>query len=304
MERLLTALALFAMPNARRLWAASLVLWLLTASINVAMEPFRALVADNLPRSSGPRALPSQVFFIGAGAVFASALPWMLTHWFGVSGHARSRAMLPQSVSSTFYIGAVCLIAAVLWTVITTPSRRPIASPPMRPSRSGMRRRPQQGAHVADAKRPAVDRRRDRDRWLGLRRAGSSAKFMCSRRSPLPSGCRSSRRSWLRRSGRDLARHARDRRGHLAHARACCARLAIVQFFTWFGLFAMWIYAIPAVAARHLRHHRRGARPPITKAPIGSACCSPAITASPRCGAAAAARSRADRAARRRMRSA
>ncbi|RYY34299.1 MAG: MFS transporter, partial [Sphingomonadales bacterium] len=74
---LLTGLALLAMPSATTLWSASLMLWVLTASINVAMEPFRALVADTLPEPQRTSAYALQVFFIGAGAVFASALPWM-----------------------------------------------------------------------------------------------------------------------------------------------------------------------------------------------------------------------------------
>jgi maltose/moltooligosaccharide transporter len=65
------------------LWAASLMLWLLIASINIVMEPFRALVADSLPERQRNLGFAIQVFFIGAGAVFASALPWMLFHWFG-----------------------------------------------------------------------------------------------------------------------------------------------------------------------------------------------------------------------------
>jgi maltose/moltooligosaccharide transporter len=74
------------MPSVTTLWSASLMLWVLTASINIAMEPFRALVADTLPEPQRTTAFALQVFFIGAGAVFASALPWMLTNWFGVGG--------------------------------------------------------------------------------------------------------------------------------------------------------------------------------------------------------------------------
>ena len=71
---LVTAIALLLMPNASTLWMAIGALWLLTASINIAMDPSRALVADNLPQAQRARGYAIQVFFIGAGAVFASAL--------------------------------------------------------------------------------------------------------------------------------------------------------------------------------------------------------------------------------------
>src|SRR3546814_2226633 len=83
---LLSALALVLMPNAATLWAAIAALWLLTASNNIAMDPSRALVADNLPHTQRARGYAVQVFFIGTGAVFASSLPWVLVNWFGVSG--------------------------------------------------------------------------------------------------------------------------------------------------------------------------------------------------------------------------
>ena len=126
---ILTAIALVAMPNAASIWAASLALWLLTASINIAAEPFRALVADALPEDQRTEGFAVQVFFIGAGAVFASALPWILTHWFGVTATAPPGVLQP-SVRLTFYLGAIGLLAAVAWTVITTaerpaPARRP-----------------------------------------------------------------------------------------------------------------------------------------------------------------------------------
>src|SRR3546814_3469251 len=85
---LLTALALLIMPSATTLWASVAALWLLTASNNISMDPARALVADNLPEAQRARGYAIQVFFIGAGAVFASSLPWMLVNWFGVSGAA------------------------------------------------------------------------------------------------------------------------------------------------------------------------------------------------------------------------
>src|ERR1700756_5279972 len=80
---LLTTLALVWMPDAPALWVAALMLWLMDASINVTMEPFRAFVGDQLPEAQRPLGFALQSFFIGVGAVLASILPWALAR-FGV----------------------------------------------------------------------------------------------------------------------------------------------------------------------------------------------------------------------------
>src|SRR5262249_45427265 len=123
---ILTAFALFAMPNAPTLFWASVMLWLLTASVNIAMEPFRALVADTLPEEQRTTGFAVQVFFIGTGAVLASAMPWVLTNWLGLSGEG-GPGELRQSVRMAFYLGGAGLLGAVLWTVATTRERPPAA---------------------------------------------------------------------------------------------------------------------------------------------------------------------------------
>ena len=85
---ILTTLSLFIMPNSPTLWIAAGMLWIMDASINVTMEPFRALVGDNLPNKQRATGYAMQSFFIGVGAVVASALPWMMTNWFEVSNTA------------------------------------------------------------------------------------------------------------------------------------------------------------------------------------------------------------------------
>src|SRR5438270_8988773 len=82
---ILSSLALILMPRSSALWMAAGLLWILDASINISMEPFRAFVADLLPESQRTRGFVMQSFFIGLGAVFASAMPYILTHWFHVS---------------------------------------------------------------------------------------------------------------------------------------------------------------------------------------------------------------------------
>jgi maltose/moltooligosaccharide transporter len=99
------------------------LLWILDASINVAMEPFRAFVADLLPPAERARGFAMQSFFIGVGAVVASALPWMLTNWFGVAGGGGGA--IPTAVRVSFYVGAAAFFGAVLYTILTTRERPP-----------------------------------------------------------------------------------------------------------------------------------------------------------------------------------
>src|SRR4051812_41206478 len=115
----LSSLALFAMPHSSALWMAAGLLWILDASINVAMEPFRAFVADQLPESQRPAGYLMQSFFIGAGAVVASLLPWLLAH-SGVSNEGTADSPVPDSVRYSFEIGAVVFLGAVLWTIVRT----------------------------------------------------------------------------------------------------------------------------------------------------------------------------------------
>src|SRR6186713_1956989 len=116
---LLSSAALVLMPNSSALWMAAGLLWVLDASINVAMEPFRAFVADQLPESQRPAGYSMQSFFIGVGAVVASLLPWMLAH-AGVSNEGTAGSPVPDSVRYAFEIGAVVFLAAILWTIVTT----------------------------------------------------------------------------------------------------------------------------------------------------------------------------------------
>lgn len=115
----LTTMALLFMPNSPSLWIAAGMLWIMDASINITMEPFRAFVGDMLPEKQRPLGYVTQSFFIGIGAVVASALPWMLTQWFGVANTA-AEGQIPPSVKIAFYAGAAILFLAVMWTVFTT----------------------------------------------------------------------------------------------------------------------------------------------------------------------------------------
>jgi maltose/moltooligosaccharide transporter len=121
---LLSSGALLLMPQSSTLWMAAGLLWILDASINVSMEPFRAFVADLLPPGERTRGFAMQSFFIGFGAVVASALPWMMTNWFGVTS-SPSDGAIPLTVRLSFYVGAVAFLGAVLYTIVTTPEHPP-----------------------------------------------------------------------------------------------------------------------------------------------------------------------------------
>jgi maltose/moltooligosaccharide transporter len=122
---LLASFALLGMPNCSAVWMAAGLLWILDASINVSMEPFRAFVGDLLPREQRKTGFAMQSLLIGLGAVLSSALPFMLTNGFGVSQEATVKNPIPPSVVLAFYIGSAVFFAAVLYTIITTKEHPP-----------------------------------------------------------------------------------------------------------------------------------------------------------------------------------
>lgn len=119
----LASLALFAMPSSPALWVAATLLWILDASINVSMEPFRAFVADKLPPRQRATGFLMQSFFIGLGATLANVLPWLLHH-LGVKAEAANG--VPLSVLFSFRVGAAVFLLAVLWTVLRTREEPPV----------------------------------------------------------------------------------------------------------------------------------------------------------------------------------
>jgi len=186
---ILASAALLVMPNSPALWFAAMMLWIMDASINISMEPFRALVADLLPSEQRTTGFAVQSFFIGLGAVVASAFPYILTNWFGIPNTA-PKGEIPPSVVTAFYAGAVAFLGAVSWTVFRTREYPPEDLEEFR-------------------------RRRAEHRGLltGLSDIWSSFRAMP----------------------------------------ATMRQLAVVQFFSWFALFCMWIYTTGAVTG-HLYH--------------------------------------------------
>ncbi len=120
----LASIALFLMPQSTMLWMAAVLLWILDASINISMEPFRAFVGDKLTSAQRTTGFATQTFFIGLGAVIASLLPYIFTNVFHISNTAPA-GQIGDSVKYSFYIGAVVFFFSVLWTVITSDEAPP-----------------------------------------------------------------------------------------------------------------------------------------------------------------------------------
>ncbi|MDW8394156.1 MAG: MFS transporter [Chitinophagales bacterium] len=123
---ILAALGLMFMPNASllaglipALYIGAGILMIMDASFNIAMEPFRALVADNLPDEQRTTGFAVQTFLIGIGAVVGSWLPYVFAEWMGIEKTAAA-GEVPENVKLAFYFGAVTFLIAILWTVITT----------------------------------------------------------------------------------------------------------------------------------------------------------------------------------------
>ncbi|NQD37511.1 MFS transporter [Permianibacter sp. IMCC34836] len=238
---LITTAALLFMPNSPSLWIAAGLLWIMDASINVSMEPFRAFVGDQLPPAQRSSGYAMQSFFIGVGAVVASLLPWALAK-LGVANTAEP-GMIPDTVRYAFYAGGAVLLAAVGWTVFSTREYPPEqlaafddAKPvQMRPLDSGKAQRSGLLWLLIGCAAAAAIYLLALDKQLYLLAAGLAFYGLL-----LLSLCRNTEPSMLRTIMSDLHDMPEAMR-----------QLAVVQFFSWFALFAMWIYTTSAVTQVH-----------------------------------------------------
>jgi len=114
-----STIALVFMPHSSVLWMAAGLLWIMDVFGNVAMEPFRAFVADKLNEKQRTQGFVMQSLMIGLGGSIASALPYIMTNWVGMESTAAS-GIIPDNVKWSFYVGAFFFLAAVLYTVITS----------------------------------------------------------------------------------------------------------------------------------------------------------------------------------------
>jgi len=248
---ILASLALFVMPHSPTLWIAAGMLWIMDASINVSMEPFRAFVGDNLPAEQRTAGFAMQSFFIGVGAVVASALPWILANVFDVANTAPP-GQIPDSVKWSFIIGAAAFFLAVSWTVLFSREYSPeelaafeAADPSEARGADGPARQPNDlrrwglGFVFAGLGLTAWVVTRSLDKQLYILGIGAATfGVLCFITARLQEAGRTT--NGLYQVMNDLFAMPR-----------VMGQLAVVQFFSWFALFALWIYGTAAVTSHH-----------------------------------------------------
>ncbi|UCX04939.1 MFS transporter [Shewanella glacialimarina] len=251
-----TTLSLFIMPHSPALWVAAGMLWIMDASINIAMEPFRAFVGDNLPQKQRTQGYAMQSFFIGVGAVIASALPYILTNYFDVANTAPA-GEIADSVRYAFYFGGAVLFLAVGWTIVSSKEYSPEElarfhqqetdqqQPLVENQRSVSQYR--NGAMIwmaIGALFTAIIIAQNLDKQLYILSLGIFAfgplQLICS--------IKLANKNQQARSSLGLVFNVVD---DLFHMPKAMRQLAVVQFFAWFALFAMWIYTTAAVTSYH-----------------------------------------------------
>lgn len=242
---IMATIALCIMPNSPTLWIAIGMLWIMDGSINISMEPFRAFVGDMLPPEQRTKGFAMQSFFIGVGAVVASALPWIFTNLIGVSNTA-PEGQIPDSVKWSFYVGAFAFLAAVMWTVFTTKEYPP-----------------SEDELKEEKTKPVLNIKYTPNQYLTrgiiLLGIGGALAFWFYSQSLDPQlyvlcgifglfGL-----SYF--VGSLLMSRDRYHNGFVQIVRdfqnmpKTMVQLAYVQFFSWFALFAMWIYSTSAVTS-------------------------------------------------------
>ena len=245
------SIALFFMPNSPALWVAAGALWIMDASINVSMEPFRAFVGDNLPEKQRTAGFAMQTFFIGIGAVVASALPWMMANWFGVSNVAEP-GQIPDSVKLSFYIGGAAFLLAVSWTVFRSKEYSPEELREFDSAEGATAIAEEVNYRAAEKYRNGgiawalvglacwyVIAANDLDKQLYIL-SGACVVF----------GALQLLSASLQNAGR-TDNGIYEVMHDLFHMPRVMKQLAVVQFFSWFALFAMWIYGTAAVTSHH-----------------------------------------------------
>jgi maltose/moltooligosaccharide transporter len=262
---ILASSAIIFMPNSPVLWIAAGMLWIMDASINISMEPFRAFVADNLPSEQRTIGYSMQSFFIGIGAVVASALPYILTNWLNIANTAPS-GEIPDSVKYSFYIGGAIFFLAVLWTVSTTKEYSPEELRSFSESDSVSSNHPD---YKAPLDVTASRFYRNGIIWLLAGIICSAILYFLLNENDFglyvlflglaAFGIVQLIAGLLTSTG-NAANGFVVVTNDLYKMPATMKQLAVVQFFSWFALFAMWIYTTPAVT-----HHIYKATDPTTE---------------------------------------
>lgn len=242
---ILATLALFLMPNSSALWMAVGVLWIMDASINITMEPFRAFVGDLLPDEQRTSGFAMQSFFIGIGALVASFMPWIFANWLNVPNTA-PEGEIPPSVKYSFYIGGIMYFITVLWTVFTTKEY-----PPEENEEHDQPAMTQEEAPFYTAKFKKIG--------LILTVLGAAFSTIVAITGIDPQlhvlggglvffGLAHLAGLGLVSSGKTSSALVHIVKDFNSMPKTM-VQLAVVQFFSWFALFSMWIYTTSAVTS-------------------------------------------------------
>ncbi len=257
---ILASLALAIITNSPTWIFATLMLWIMDASINISMEPFRAFVGDMLSSEQRTSGFAMQSFFIGVGAVIGSFLPWILANWFNVPEVPAEGKLIPFNLKLSFYIGSAVLLLAVLWTIIRTKEYSPaeleefekgerVARGEIMEEKTSAAEQPETRSEI-NFYRPGII-------WLGT---GLILTFILSRANLEKElyvvtggisffGLLQLIAGFLKsggKGGNGLNSILTD----LKHMPKTMGQLAVVQFFTWFALFSLWIYTTSAVTSK------------------------------------------------------
>jgi maltose/moltooligosaccharide transporter len=247
---ILASLALIVMPNSPVLWFAAGMLWIMDASINVTMEPMRAFVGDMLPDEQRTTGFAVQTFFIGASSVVGSLMPYLLTNWLHIANTA-PEGQVPASVKWSFYLGGAVYLLAVLWTIVSVKEYSPQEQAEFHAESAGDESG--EPAFILDSAKyfktgsflvvaglaaSLVIHSLNWDKALYILSVGACFYGFLEIAAA---------RSYDAGKKRGLAELIHDLNGMPGTMR----QLALAQMFTWFALFAFFIYATAAVTSYH-----------------------------------------------------
>lgn len=248
---LLASITMLFMPNSPILWIAVGTLWIMDASINISMEPFRAFVGDNLPSEQRTSGFAMQSFFIGTGAIVASFLPYALTNWFGIENTA-AEGIIPPSVKWSFYIGGFIFFGAVLWTVFSSKEYSPDEMKAFEKEKAKKNNSTVTVYHHASELLSVFIRNGSVFLIVGLvlvylvYRNGLEKEMFILGGGLAVYGV-------IQFITYLLVKSDKTRNGlveimtDMVNMPKTMGQMAVVQFFSWFALFAMWIYTTAAV---------------------------------------------------------
>ena len=261
---ILASIGIIIMPNSPALWVAAGMLWIMDASINISMEPFRAFVGDMLPSEQRTQGFAMQSFFIGTGAVIASALPYMMTNWFGISNVA-PEGIIPDSVKYSFYIGGAVFFLAVVYTVFGTKEYSPeeLKDFSKEDEKTSLKEN-----EIRTQRKLVTSQKFMKDGMIWLAAGVIITLFLAFILKESDYGLYvlfvgSIIFGLLQIIAGTLTQKNKTDNGFvvvlndLYNMPKTMQQLSYVQFFSWFALFAMWIYTTPAVT-----HHIYGTSDP------------------------------------------